>query len=72
MGRGVTLAVAVAGRGVGVGVASAAGSWKVAVAVLNPGTVTACVIVAPAEPAIASLNVSSAPVWQPPVLMFTW
>jgi hypothetical protein len=42
------------------------------VAVLNPVTVTACVIVAPAVPTTASLNVTSAPAWQPPVLMFTW
>jgi hypothetical protein len=41
------------------------------VATLNPGTVTACVIVDPAVPATASLKVTSAPAWQPPVLMFT-
>jgi hypothetical protein len=56
---------------VAVGVVAAAGSTKVAVAALNPGTITACVIVAPAVPATASLKVTSAPAWQPPVLMFT-
>ena len=62
--------VGVAARGVEVGVADS-GSTKLAVAVLNPGTVTACVIVAPAVPATASLKVTSAPGWQPPVLMLT-
>ena len=68
---GVDVAVGVAAEAFALCL-SVAGSTEVAVATLNPGTVTACVIVAPAVPATASLNVTSAPAWQPPVLMFTW
>jgi hypothetical protein len=67
---GVGVAVGVAARGVAVGDADS-GSTKVAVAVLNPGTVTACLIVAPAVPATTSLKVTSAPASQPPVLILT-
>jgi hypothetical protein len=50
---------------------AACGSTKVAVLAPSSGTVTGCVIVAPAAPVTASTKVTAAPVVHPPVLMLT-
>ena len=50
---------------------AAGGSTKVAVLASSPGTVTGCVIVAPATPVTASRKVTTAPAVHPPGPMLT-